>query len=594
VGVAAAIVAVSIAAYAYRGLVIEGLSLALNYARSWNAPDGTLALEIAAPAVGASDDPSNSGDPSASKMVTDEAPPLQASSDWPSYNLTLTSERYSTLHQIDSSNVSLLRVVCTYDTKQFSGFQMGPIVVNGKLIGTTDADTFAIDPATCAERWRVHEHFAQNAVNRGAAYLDGLLYRGTGDGRVVAYDVDTGVRVWESKIANAKLAETVPAAPIAWNGLVFIGNAGGDHRGSKGRMYALDAKTGSVVWEFYLVPKEPTDVPRGPQGTSPLDRSTWGNAQGIPITGGATWTSYTLDPVRQELYVPAGNSAPDFAPQMRKGANLYSGSVVVLDARTGAYKRHFELTAGDWHDWDVSNTPTLFRTRSGRRLMAVAPKDGNLYGFDLDSGERLFRSQVNRIENEAAAFLPGTAVHFCPGARGGAEWNGPAYDPDTNLVLVGSVEWCTTVTVRTDEQIARIKDGGYWVGMNSRNPIHTFGLQDSHRHWAGWIYAIDGDSGKWRWRVKDNYPVQSGITPTAGGLIFFGDMGGNFYALDARSGRKLWGENLGGAIGGGVITYGAGGSQKVAVATGFTAVLWPTKVATGKIVVLGLPDEKRG
>ena len=113
---------------------------------------------------------------------------------------------------------------------------------------------------------------------------------------MLAYDFKTGKRIWQTTIGDASKGEFVAAAPIAWNGLVFIGNAGGDAKGGKGRMYALDAKTGKIVWEFYLVPKTEGDRPRGPQGASPLDASTWGNAAGFPISGGATWTSYTLDP----------------------------------------------------------------------------------------------------------------------------------------------------------------------------------------------------------------------------------------------------------------------------------------------------------
>jgi alcohol dehydrogenase (cytochrome c) len=119
-------------------------------------------------------------------------------------------------------------------------------------------------------------------------------------------------------------------------------------------------------------------------------------------------------------------------------------------------------------------------------------------------------------------------------------------------------------------------------------PLDFAGKQDPHEQWAGWLYATDADSGVWKWRLKANYPILSGITPTAGGLVFFGDMGGNFYALDANNGKRLWTQKLEGAIGGGVITYMANGSQKVAVAAGLTSFVWPTEQATGKIVILGL------
>ena len=214
-------------------------------------------------------------------------------------------------------------------------------------------------------------------------------------------------------------------------------------------MYALDAKTGKIVWEFYLVPKTAADVTRGPQGASPLDTSTWKNAPGSPITGGATWTSYTLDPATGLLYVPGGNPAPDFATAPREGSNLYSGSIIVLDAKTGAYKSHFKIVPRDWHDWDVSSPPAIIQTAGGKKLMSVAPKDGHLYGFDLATNAMLYRTPVTRVENADVTFSTGKAVHFCPGSVGGAEWNGPAYDSNTNLVLIGEVEWCTTVTLKT-------------------------------------------------------------------------------------------------------------------------------------------------
>ena len=424
---------------------------------------------------------------------------------------------------------------------------------------------------------------------RGAAYFDGMLFRGSQDGRVLAYDFKTGKRIWQTTIADGKKGEFVAASPIAWNGLVFIGDAGGDAKGGKGRMYALDARSGKIVWEFFLVPKSEGDPTRGPQGASPLDKSTWGNAPGFPISGGATWTSYTLDPVAGELDVPVGNPSPAYAISVREGEDLYTDSVVVLDAMTGAYKRHFKLVPRDWHDWDVASPPALIHTLGGKTLLSAAPKDGHLYGIDLADNTLLYRTPVTKIENVEAPFAPDKAVRFCPGASGGSEWNGPAYDPDTNLIITGEVDWCTTVKRQTDEQLQDAPTGGIWFGNAMRNPFHLFGRQDEIRgFWGGWVYAVDADTGVSKWRLRSNYPIVSGITPTAGGLVFFGDVGGNFYALDALTGEKLWGQKIGGAIGGGVIAYRANGAEKIAVATGLTGVAWPTEVVTGKIVVLGL------
>ena len=274
---------------------------------------------------------------------------------------------------------------------------------------------------------------------------------------------------------------------------------------------------------------------------------------------------------------------------MREGENFYTDSVVVLDAKTGDYKYHFKIVPKDWHDWDVSNPPILIQTMGGKQLMVVAPKDGHLYGFDLANNSLLYRVPVTQVEDVAATFSSDKAVHFCPGAVGGAEWNSPAYDPQTNLILVGEVEWCDTVTPKDVDELRSVTIGQPWAGMATWNPFRMFGrMGGTEGHWAGWVYAVDADTGVWKWRLKSNYPIIGAMTPTAGGVVFFGDIGGNFYALDAANGQKLWGQELGGAIAGGVITYTANGEQKVAVAAGFTMLAWPTKIVTAKVVILGL------
>src|SRR5271166_2543917 len=514
-----------------------------------------------------------------------------AAADWPSYNKTLTSERFSDLSQITTKNVAKLKVLCTYDTWRLTSFETGLIMVEGALIGTTEFDIFSIDPSTCTENWRTHEEYPAYILptNRGAAYLDGMLFRGTQDGRVLAYDFKTGKRLWEATIGDAKKGEDVPAAPIAWEGLVFVGNAGGDFKGAKGHMYALDAQTGKIVWQFFLVPKTEGDTVRGPEGASPLDNSTWKNEPGTPISGGGAWTSTTLDPASGLLYVPVGNPAPDFDNSVRQGDNLFTGSVVVLDARTGAYKNHFQLVPRDWHDWDVSNPPALIKTAGGKSLMAVSPKDGHLYGFDLADNKLLYRTPVTKIENVEEPFAVDKDVHFCQGAAGGEEWNSPAYDRLTNLILTPAVEWCTTVRLQTGEEIAAAPLGEPWTGEKSLDPFNEFGeFTRADRVWAGWLYATDADTGAWKWRLQSNYPIFGAVTPTAGGLVFFGDMGGNFYALDAATGHKLWGQKIGGAIAGGVITYRVNGAQRVAVATGYVSPAAPTEIRRAKIAILGL------
>jgi alcohol dehydrogenase (cytochrome c) len=167
-------------------------------------------------------------------------------------------------------------------------------MVNDALIGTTEFDIFSLNPATCALNWRTHEDYPPALLpsNRGAAYWDGMLFRGTQDGRVMAYDFKSGKRMWETRIADPKNGESVPAAPIAHDGVVYIGNAGGDFKGGKGKMYALDAKTGKVLWQFFMVPRTEGDVVRGPLGKSPLDETTWkmapGSRSAVAVSGRPT------------------------------------------------------------------------------------------------------------------------------------------------------------------------------------------------------------------------------------------------------------------------------------------------------------------
>jgi alcohol dehydrogenase (cytochrome c) len=560
--------------------------LGFNYLKTLSMPAGTVSTE-ANPAYKVIEAAPPSTPPA------DAAWPNAAAGDWPSYNRTPSSQRFSPLDQITTKNVGKLKILCTYDLHEFTSFESSLIMVDNALIGSTEYDTFSINPATCAENWRTHMNYPGSLLpsNRGPAYLDGMLFRGTQDARVLAFDFKTGKQLWETRIGDTKYGETVPSAPIAWDGIVYVGNAGGDFKGGKGHMYALEAKTGKVVWEFYLTPKTEDDAPRGPVGTSPDEAATWNNAPGIPITGGGTWTSYTLDIANGLVYVPGGNPGPDFASGAREGNNLFVDSVVVLDAKTGNHKYHYQIVKKDWHDYDVSNPPILLQTRGGKQIMSVAPKDGHLYAFDLADNKLLYRVPITTIENDAQSFAVGQNVHFCPGPVGGDEWSTPGYDPGTNLIISGTVDWCDTITIQDDKQLRATATGQVWGGVATLNPMNIFGKEArTDGHWAGWVYASDADTGVWKWRVKSSYPIVAAITPTAGGVVFFGDVGGNFYALDSSNGQKLWGQvlNGGGGIGGGIITYTADGAQKVAVASGFTMAAWPIRPATAKVIVLGL------
>ena len=551
-----------------------------NYLLSLGAPAGTTTTET---------NPAYKGPVASASSPARRAPSTSAAAgDWPSYNRTVNSDRYSPLGEINAANVAKLKVLCTYDVGGYKAFESGLIMVNNALIGTTEFDIFSINPATCALKWRTHEDYPPALLpsNRGAAYLDGMLFRGTQDGRVLAYDFKTGKRIWETTIADPKHGESVPAAPIAHDGVVYIGNAGGDSRAARARCTRSTPRparsSGSSSW----CPKSKATRFADPWASRRSTRRRGNSrrayrsavaASGRPtrsIPRPACCTSPAA--IRRLISRSACARATTFTPTRSSSST----------AKTGDYKNHFKLVPKDWHDWDVSSPPILIQTMGGKQLMVVAPKDGYLYAFDLANNNAVFKVPVTRIENVAETFTHGQRVHFCPGGAGGSEWNGPSYVPQTNLILIGEIEWCDTADPKNADELRTGRVGQPWAGVATLNPFWSFGQFD--KTWAGWVYAVDADTGIWKWRLKTNYPITGGLTPTAGGVAFVGDMGGNFYALDSATGQKLWGQDLGAAIGGGVITYTAGGAQKVAVAAGVSMIAWPTKPVHAKVVVLGL------
>jgi alcohol dehydrogenase (cytochrome c) len=299
-----------------------------------------------------------------------------SSVNWPSYNGSLEGTRYSTLAQINTANAATLQLGCTFDTGEQMSMQSGPVMVGGVLYLTTDTSTYAIDAATCKRIWHTSRSYPKLGFlknNHGVAYLDGKLFRVHGGAHAYALDAKSGRVLWDVPFKVSE-GEGAPMAPVAWGGLVFAGNSGGDNMGVQGHVHAFDANTGREVWKFDVIPD--TGAARATWPTGP-------NA--TPPTGGGLWSSFTLDPATGILYVPAGNPAPDFMPKLRDGRNLYANSLIALDARTGKFLDYVQIVPGqeDWHDWDVSATPALFRTRGGRALLAIAGKDGELHGIDL-------------------------------------------------------------------------------------------------------------------------------------------------------------------------------------------------------------------
>jgi PQQ-dependent dehydrogenase (methanol/ethanol family) len=353
-----------------------------------------------------------------------------AENHWLMYNKGYHGERYSTLRQITAGNAHGLRPVCMLQLGEIGTFQTGPVVYGGLMYVTTHLDTYAIDAKTCEKVW-IHRHQVQgaemNATNKGVAIAGGRVIRGTQDGFLYALDAKTGAVLWERQIVDPSIGEGIGAAPIVWNDLVFIGKAGGDW-GIRGGIMAFNVADGSLAWRFDLTPTG-----------NETGAATWEKPGSALHGGGAAWTTYALDRETETLFVPVGNPGPDYYKAARPGKNLFTNSVVALHARTGELKWWYQLVADDDKDWDTT-VVSLFESH-GRKLVAAAGKDGVLHVLDRDDGKRVFTLPVTTVVNHDKP-VTAEGIHVCPVA--GVQWNGPAYSPHTGLLYVNAIDWCTT------------------------------------------------------------------------------------------------------------------------------------------------------
>ena len=503
--------------------------------------------------------------------------------DWLLTNHDYGGQRFVDATEITRDNAGSLRAVCVYQAGDLRPFHTNPLVYRGIMYLTTSQATIALDAATCRVQWRhvwrpkAKENWPQS---RGVALKDGLVIRGTSDGYLLALDALTGRLLWERAAADAEKGETFTMPPLVFEDLVIVGPAGNEVP-VRGWVGAFRVATGEPVWRFNTRPAA------GEPGAE-----TWGATEAV-TGGGAIWTPLSLDPAQGLVFVPVGNPAPDFYGDVRQGANLYTNSLVVLDARTGKLVWHYQAVPHDLHDWDLTQVSPLFTAEvngTGRRLVSVVGKDGLLHVLDRESREHLYEVAVTRRENvELPPTLEG--VRTCPGPLGGVQWNGPAFNPRTNTLVVGSVDWCGTF--RKAYQLEHVTGRNYMGGSFTADPGEL-----GH----GWLTAIDASTGAIRWRYRSRRPMLAAVTATSSDLLFTGELDGDFLVLDGRDGAVLYRFNTGGAMTGGVVTYQTGGKQYVAATSGSATFFWRTPPGSATVIVFSLstpgpvddrPDSKR-
>lgn len=494
------------------------------------------------------------------------------STDWLFHTHDYSGTRFSPLQEINTTDAARLAPACLFQVGERDNFQTGPIVYNGTMYVTTMISTIALDAATCRVKWR-HRWQTRDDLgfqrNRGVALKGGRVVRGTPDGYLIALNAETGTPLWARQVAKPAEGETFSMAPLIFEDLVLIGPAGSENN-LQGWVGAFRLSDGSPVWRFNTVPKP------GEPGYE-----TWQNPKGIPMGGGSVWTAFALDTENGDLHVAVTNPSPDLPVHLRQGTNLYTNSIVTLDVRTGKLRWHRQLVPGDSHDWDVTHATPMFTTTvdgTTRRLVVTAGKDGMLRALDRDTHRVLYETAVTTRENAETPVIT-TPLRACPGVLGGSQWNGPAYNSGTNLLYVPAVDWCATFSAF--EQVRYIPGKLYMGGKTDLDPPEKA---------QGWLTAVDASTGAVKWKYRSPRPMVAAVTTTAGNLVLTGELTGDFVVFDARSGDVLYRFNTGGPVGGGIVTYAAGGRQYIAVASGSPSNFWTDRnPGAPTVVVFALP-----
>jgi alcohol dehydrogenase (cytochrome c) len=518
---------------------------------------------------------STAGQPTAKFPTQEELNAAQSNSnDWLMSNHDYSGQRYVDLKQITPANAATLRPTCMYQASDTKAFHNNPVVYRGVMYITTSTATIALDATNCRLKWR-HDwrpkSIEVHPPNRGVAIKDGRVVRATTDGFLFALDIETGKMLWERQVVNsAKNEGSFNMAPVIFEDTIILG-LGISEQGVKGWIGGFKLSDGSDVWRFNTVPDD-----------NEPGAETWGTGDARKMGGGAVWSPPSLDPQAGLIYVPVANPAADFYGANRPGANLYTGSMIVLNARTGKLQWYFQAVPHDTHDWDLTQTSPLFTTTiNGKqhKLVAVVGKDGLLHVLDRETKEKVYDVPVTtRLNTEVETTIEGTP-RTCPGVLGGVLWNGPAFNPRTNMLYVPAVDWCGVFT--RAKELRQVPGQIQMGGLYRNDPV------DKAR---GWLTAVDAATGKVAWKYESQKPMLAAVTTTSTDMLFTGELTGDFLAMNARTGKVLYRFNTGGPMNGGVVSYAVNGKQYVAAASGSASGFWYVAPGSSTIIVFALPE----
>src|SRR5712692_1191443 len=516
---------------------------------------------------------------------------------WITYGGALNNQRYSTLDQLNTSNVKDIRGAWLARLGSGRGskyiFEADPLVIDGVMyIPTGNDDIFALDGKTGRKLWEYNSDIPQvNDLiccgwdNRGVAAGQGMIFTGQLDGSFAALDQKTGKIAWRTQLEDYHDGFSITGATRYYDGMVFTGMSGSEN-GVRGRLYALDAKTGKELWRFYTVP-----------GPGDFGGDTWPSTSPDPVLrdaylhgGGTVWQAPAIDPELGMIYFSTGNAGPDYDGSLRPGDNLFTASIVALDYKTGQYRWHFQEAHHEIWDYDAPSPVVLFdQTYNGvpRKGLSQSGKTGWTYYLDRTNGQPLIginETPVNQEPRQATAAtqpipvgdkfvkdcitapLPGFPLFGCmfdpffdlPVVQPGQSHNfSPnSWDPQTGYTYTMASQSITARAMRPESYTLGKR---YTAGANVTpldQPVEST------------LTAMDSRTNKIAWQKTFPGAQSYGAVTTAGGLLFVGRVDGNLVAYDAKTGDELWKFQTGWGISAPPMTYSIDGVQYVAVASG--------------------------
>jgi alcohol dehydrogenase (cytochrome c) len=523
---------------------------------------------------------------------------------WLLHHGNYEGHRYSALKEINTGNVKNMRVLFTVGlggaeaggrVYKHATLEATPIVEDG-IMYVTDGwgRVYAIDMTGARKgmfRWKfdpeIDRAWAGDVAccgvnNRGVALWKDKIVSIALDGRMFLLNKATGEKIWERKIADPGIAETLTLAPLVVRDVAIVGTAGGEF-GIRGFIDGTDLNTGQGLWRTYTIP-----------GAGEPGNETWKDGkERWRHGGGSIWETATYDPETDTFYQGIGNAGPDYDPEYRPGDNKWAASVLALSPNDGKIKWGFQYTPNDPYDFDeISEHPIINAKVNGedRKLVVHAARNGFYYALDRVNGSFVAGKQyVDELNwttgldpktglplnydptKDVQVYTPGShglrgqpGTRLCPSNTGGKNWQPSAYNPDLNLIYLPTVEGCNSLT--TAEQKDFVDQGGTVKWRERFSGGGSSPLRTEKRYGA--LKAIDPVTGETKATAKLPYPNYGGALATAGSLVFNGGIDGHFAAYDGKTMQELWSFEAGTGIQAPPITFSINGKQYVAILAG--------------------------